>query len=98
METQAKERQGLVLGAVGVAIFALTLPMTRLAVGTPEAPQMSGVFIAMGRAVLAGVLSALFLLWTRARWPRRAEWLPLAIVSGGVVFGFPLLTSVAMRH
>jgi drug/metabolite transporter (DMT)-like permease len=92
------EIKGLWLGALGVAIFALTLPMTRLAVGTPEAPQMSGVFIAMGRAVLAAMLSALFLLWARAPWPRRADWLPLAIVSAGVVFGFPLLTSVAMRN
>ena len=30
--------------------------------------------------------------------PRRADWLPLAITSAGVVFGFPLLTSVAMRY
>ena len=92
------ESRGLWLGLVGVAIFALTLPMTRLAVGTPEDPQMSGVFIALGRAAVAAVLSAVFLAWTRAPWPRRDEWLPLAITAGGVVFGFPLLTSIAMRH
>jgi len=94
----AQETRGLWLGALGVAIFALTLPMTRLAVGTPEAPQMSGVFIALGRAVVAAVLSAVFLVATRAPLPRREDWLPLAITSAGVVFGFPLLTSVAMRH
>ena len=93
-----EETRGLWLGALGVTIFALTLPMTRLAVGTPEAPQMSGVFIALGRAVVAAGLSAMFLLATRAPWPRRGDWLPLAITSAGVVFGFPLLTSVAMRH
>ncbi len=92
------EVKGLWLGVLGVTIFALTLPMTRLAVGTPEAPQMSGVFIALGRAVVAALLSAVFLLATRARLPRREDWLPLAITSAGVVFGFPLLTSVAMRH
>ncbi|HSV33979.1 MAG TPA: DMT family transporter [Ramlibacter sp.] len=92
------EIRGLWLGMLGVTIFALTLPMTRLAVGTPAAPQMSGVFIALGRAVVAALLSAVFLLATRAPWPRREDWLPLAITSGGVVFGFPLLTSVAMRH
>jgi drug/metabolite transporter (DMT)-like permease len=92
------ERQGLWLGALGVAIFALTLPMTRLAVGSTDAPQMSGVFIALGRAAVAGALSVLFLILTRAARPRRGEWLPLAITSAGVVFGFPLLTSVAMRH
>ena len=51
------EARGLALGLLGVTIFALTLPMTRLAVGTPDAPLMSGLFIAMGRAALAGLLS-----------------------------------------
>ena len=91
-------RRGLWLGLLGVAIFALTLPMTRLAVGTPEAPQMSGVFIAVGRAVVAGLLSAIFLLVTKAPLPRRDQWTPLALVALGVVFGFPLCTSIAMRH
>ena len=94
----ANERRGLWLGFVGVAIFALTLPMTRMAVGTPEAPLMSGVFIALGRAAVAAALSAAFLLATRAPWPRREDWWPLAITSAGVVFGFPLFTSVAMRY
>jgi drug/metabolite transporter (DMT)-like permease len=93
-----QESRGLWLGLVGVAIFALTLPMTRLAVGTPDAPQMSGVFIALGRAVVAGGLSALFLLATRAPLPRREDWAPLVLTSAGVVFGFPLFTSVAMRY
>jgi drug/metabolite transporter (DMT)-like permease len=93
-----QEVKGLWLGLAGVAVFALTLPMTRLAVGTPQAPQMSGVFIAVGRAAVAAVLSAAFLVVTRAPLPRRQDWLPLAITSAGVVFGFPLLTSVAMRY
>lgn len=93
-----QEVKGLWLGLAGVTVFALTLPMTRLAVGTPQAPQMSGVFIAVGRAAVAAVLSAAFLLATRAPLPRRRDWLPLAITSAGVVFGFPLLTSVAMRY
>jgi drug/metabolite transporter (DMT)-like permease len=96
--TNADHRRGLWLGLLGVAIFALTLPMTRLAVGTPDAPQMSGVFIALGRAVVAGLLSAMFLLATKAPLPRRDQWRPLALVAGGVVFGFPLCTSIAMRH
>ena len=71
----AAETRGLALGALGVAIFALTLPMTRLAVGTPEAPLMSGLFIAMGRAAVAGLLSALLLLALigRQRGPPRFE-------------------------
>ena len=90
--------RGLWLGLLGIVIFAATLPMTRLAVGTPDAPQMSGLFIAMGRAVVAAMLSVIFLLLTRAPLPSRENWLPLAITAGGVVLGFPLFTSVAMRH
>jgi drug/metabolite transporter (DMT)-like permease len=95
---RADEIKGLWLGLAGVTIFALTLPMTRLAVGTPDAPQMSGVFIALGRAVVAALLSAAFLIATRAPLPRKQDWTALAITSAGVVFGFPLLTSIAMRH
>jgi drug/metabolite transporter (DMT)-like permease len=95
---RAQEIKGLWLGLAGVTIFALTLPMTRLAVGTPDAPQMSGVFIALGRAVVAALLSAAFLVATRAPLPRKQDWSALAITSAGVVFGFPLLTSIAMRH
>ncbi|HEY0825014.1 MAG TPA: EamA family transporter, partial [Ramlibacter sp.] len=73
-----QERRGLWLGFIGVAIFALTLPMTRIAVGTPDAPLMSGVFVALGRAVVAAALSAVFLALTRAPLPRRADWWPLA--------------------
>ena len=90
--------KGLWIGLLGIVIFSVTLPMTRLAVGTPDAPQMSGAFIAFGRAVVAAGLSAVFLLATRAPLPQRQHWLPLAITALGVVFGFPLLTSIAMRY
>lgn len=98
MNAQHPITKGLWLGLLGIVIFSVTLPMTRLAVGTPDAPQMSGAFVAMGRAVVAAALSAVFLLATRAPLPRRRDGWPLAITAGGVVFGFPLLTSMAMRY
>ena len=98
MKPNSQISKGLWLGLLGIVIFAVTLPMTRLAVGTPDAPQMSGVFVAMGRAVVAAALSAVFLFISRAPLPRRHDWWPLAITAGGVVFGFPLFTSIAMRH
>ena len=97
-DSKASISKGLWLGLLGIVIFSVTLPMTRLAVGTPDAPQMSGLFIAMGRAVVAAGLSAALLMVTRAPLPARGDWLPLAITAGGVVFGFPLFTSIAMRY
>ncbi len=93
-----KERQGMWFGLLGVMTFAVTLPVTRLAVGTPEDPHLSGVFLAMGRAAVAGVLSILFLWFTKAAWPQRCDIKGLGLVAVGVVFGFPLFTSLAMRH
>ncbi|MFM2049616.1 MAG: hypothetical protein RL682_107, partial [Pseudomonadota bacterium] len=42
---RAHETLGIWLGLLGVAIFAVTLPMTRLATGTADAPQLSPWFV-----------------------------------------------------
>jgi len=85
-------------GLLGVMTFAVTLPVTRLAVGTPEDPHLSGLFVAMGRAAVAGVLSILYLWYTKAPWPQTSQFKGLGLVALGVVFGFPLFTSLTMRH
>jgi len=88
---------GMWLGVLGVAIFALTLPATRLATGTQEAPQLSPGFVTLGRAALAGLLSAVFLLATRSPWPQRRHWKPLAGAVLGNTLGYPLLLAFALR-
>lgn len=86
------DTRGMLLGLAGVAIFSLTLPFTRMAVA-----DLDPVFVAMGRAVVAALLSACWLLWRRAALPKRAQLAPLLMVGAGCVIGFPLLTSIAMR-
>jgi len=95
--TPHNARLGLWLGVLGVIIFALTLPMTRLAVGTPEAPQMSPWFVTFGRAALAGVLSVIVLLVSRAPVPTPAQRKPLAMALLGNAIGYPLLLGFALR-
>ena len=90
--------RGVVLGMTAVAIFALGVPMTRLATGTVGAPQLAGAFVAFGRAVVAGALSVTYLVATRAPRPTRADRFPLAVVSLGSVIVFPLAMSVALRY
>ena len=90
--------QGWLLGVLGVLIFALTIPMTRLASGPLAAPQLPPVFVAIGRAALAGLLAVLWLAATRAPWPRPAQWRQLALTSLGVVFGFPLFLGWAVQR
>jgi drug/metabolite transporter (DMT)-like permease len=79
-------------------MFALSIPMTRLAGGSAAAPQLDPAFVAFGRAAVAGLLSIAYLLVTGARRPRGGEWRLLAFTAGGVVFGFPLLLGLAVRH
>lgn len=93
-----QENLGLWLGVLGVTIFAMTVPMTRLATGTTALPQLSPWFVTFGRALLAAVLSALFLLLTRSPWPRHAQLRPLLLASLGNCVGFPLMLGLALRH
>jgi drug/metabolite transporter (DMT)-like permease len=90
--------RGLLLGLLGVFIFALSIPMTRLAGGSDAAPQLDPLFVAFGRAALAGGLSLAYLAATRSRLPRGGEWRLLAITAAGVVFGFPVFLGLAVRH
>lgn len=92
------ETKGLLLGALGVLMFAMTLPMTRLAVGTSANPQLAGYFITAGRACIAAVLSAIYLSVVRAPLPAMHHWPAMFFTSAGVVIGFPLFSSLALRH
>ena len=96
---QARQlRTGLWLGVLGMLIFAGTIPMTRLASGSEAAPQLPAVFVAIGRAGVAGLLSVAYLLLTRAPWPRKAHWPMLALSALGNVLGWPLLLGLAVRR
>lgn len=57
---------------------------------------MSPLFVGSGRAVVAALLATAALVVTRQRPPRGAQWGRLAVVAGGVVVGFPVLTSYAL--
>ncbi|MHC2997890.1 DMT family transporter [Microbacterium sp. HJ5] len=84
-------RAGLSWGLVGVLAFSFTVPFTTVALG-----GLSPLFIGAGRAVVAAALAACALALTRQALPTGRQWARLAIVAGGVVAGFPLLTSFAL--
>lgn len=84
---------GLWWGLLGVVAFSFTMPFTRVAV---ESGHMSALFAGSGRAVVAALLALAALLLTRQRLPRGRQWLQVAVVAGGAVVGFPLLTSFAL--
>jgi len=91
--TARHESRGMWLGLIGVAIFSLTLPFTRIAVA-----ELNPAFVAFGRAVVAGVCALALLAWIKAPRPTRQQLRGLVITALGVVVGFPLFSSIAMRY
>jgi drug/metabolite transporter (DMT)-like permease len=92
--------QGLLLGAVGVLIFSLTLPMTKIAM---EGGILNAWFAWAGRTVLGALAGIAFLVFKgyglppRAMLPPRAAWWPIAGATVGIVFGWPLLNTIALQ-
>ena len=84
---------GLIFGLAAVLCFSLTLPATRLALGS-----FDPVTVALGRAVIPALLAAGLLGITRQRFPAGKEWAGLAAVAVCLAIGFPALTAWAMRR
>ena len=85
------ETKGMLIGTVGVLIFSLTLPFTRIAV-----LELSPLFVAFGRALLAGVCAVGWLYFSKARLPTKTQLWKLLVIALGIVYGFPIFTSIAM--
>ncbi|MCH7937475.1 MAG: DMT family transporter [Proteobacteria bacterium] len=83
----------MLLGVIGVAIFSVTLPATRIAV----LGGLDAVFVGLGRAVVAALVAAVILAVTRQPPPPRRHWKRLVAVAFGVVLGFPLFMTIAMQ-
>ena len=84
--------QGMLLGLLGVVIFSLTLPMTRIVVQSFD-PVLNG----LGRALAASVPAAALLWWRGVRRPSWREARGLAIVALGVIVAFPVGSALAMK-
>jgi len=89
----SQDFKGLMFGLTGVIIFGLTLPATRIAVS-----ELDAITVGLGRAVIAAMLAALYLFITKARRPNIEEFKKLALTAAGIIFGFPLLSAIAMQY
>ena len=88
-----RQHLALFLGLIGVVIFGLTTPATRLAVA-----DLDPFFVSLGRALIAAALAALTLLWAKPRAPERRDWGRLALFALCSILIFPLLMTIAMQH
>ena len=88
---QTQETKGMLLGFIGVLMFSLTLPFTRIAVA-----ELSPYFVTFGRSSLGGICALLLFIYTKPQWPTPNQLIRLSIMALGVVYGFPLFVSLAM--
>jgi drug/metabolite transporter (DMT)-like permease len=88
----SRERLGLLLGFVGMAIFGGTLPATRIAVSAIDPMALTAL-----RTAIAGVCSLVLLLMLRRPLPPRRLWLPLAVAMLCVSIAFPFLMALAVQ-
>ncbi|RPK66260.1 EamA-like transporter family protein [Streptomyces sp. ADI96-15] len=88
--TGTRPRSGTALALLGVFCFSLTFPSTVW--GLESFGPWSLVAVRGVLAAAAGV----FLVAQRVPLPERHHWAGLAVVGGGVVIGFPLLTTLAL--
>jgi drug/metabolite transporter (DMT)-like permease len=87
-------RKGLLLGALGVLIFSLTLPTTKIAM---DGGALSAWFAWAGRTVLGALAGIVFLRWKGFGLPPKNAWWPIAGATFGIVFGWPLLNTIALQ-
>jgi len=87
------ENKGMLLGLIGVTLFGLTLPATRMAL-----ESFHPIFIATGRALLATLLAVIYLAAGKYRRPTFHEFKYLLLVVVGVAIGFPVFTALAMQR
>lgn len=79
-------------GLIAISAFAATLPLTRVALeGFPP------LALTFGRLLGASIMAMLMLKLAGARSPRRHQIPGLLLVALGGVFGFPLLTAIALE-
>ena len=90
--SSAAETRGLLYGFLGIAIFSLSLPATRLAVA-----GLDPFLVGLGRSLAVSPLAGLLLLISRSRWPGWNLVPSFLIVIAGVIAGFPVLSALAMQ-
>ena len=91
-------QRGVLFGLLAVTMFALSLPMSKLAIGNSTAPYLSPWFLAYGRAAVAGVLSIGYLYHNQAVLPQGRQWRYLLYIGLGNALGFPVLQSLGLLY
>lgn len=83
---------GLFWSFVGVLIFSLTLPVTKIAITQFEPTQL-----VVWRGLFASLLAGTILLIYRPNFPSKTQWRDLSFCAIGTVFGFPAFLALGLQ-
>ncbi|NKJ44655.1 DMT family transporter [Novosphingobium sp. SG720] len=86
-------QRGWANGMLAVAMFAGSMPATRLAI-----IGIAPLLLTSARALIAGLIGGAMLVLGRQPLPQGGQWRALVVVAGGCVLGFPLLSALALEH
>lgn len=87
-----KETKGIWFGLVGVVIFSMTLPATKIAV-----PEFGAIPLSFYRATLAGVAALIYVFSQKILKPHKSDLPALIIISLLISFVFPIAIAIAMQ-
>ena len=88
-----REHEGPLFGGLAILTFSVSMVGTRAA-----APELGGLFVGLGRGLVAALLAAVVLWVGRVPVPARRHWPGLFVVSAGSVLGFPVLSGLALTQ
>ena len=91
------ENKGFLFGFIGILIFSITPPATKIALGFNN-NALSPEFITFGRSALAGVLSLIYLFFFKKKIPNIKFIFSISIIAFSLTVCFPLFLSLGLIH
>ena len=87
------QKQGLFFAFLGVFLFSLSLPLTKLAL-----KSFDPLFTAFARPIIASVLAIPLMLNSKVPALPRRLWRPMIFTTLGAVYGWPILIALALQR
>jgi drug/metabolite transporter (DMT)-like permease len=87
------QKQGLLFAFLGVFLFSLSLPLTKLAL-----KSFDPLFTAFARPIIASVLAIPLMVIARVPALPRHLWRPMIFTTLGAVYGWPILIALALQR
>lgn len=87
-----KETKGIWFGLIGVVIFSMTLPATKIAV-----PEFGAIPLSFYRATLAGIAALIYVFSQKVLKPHKSDLPALFVISLLISFVFPIAIAIAMQ-